>query len=611
MLIQALAAYADCDLAEQLADRAFEEKPVPYWIEIDGQGCLLGVVSKRGSDSRGERLLIAKSPENRNSGVKPLLAADAIQYVVGPAPDAWTDAGEEAKHVAHHEGFIKLIEHAARQTEDAALQACQFFYSQPKEVEKARAELIDLKASGGAIVALSVRPGMGSTSPGGPVIRRKNVRRFWIEYYDRLFTKRHQGAGEGVCLISGRRGPLAITHEKIKGAASLGGQPAGVSLMSFDKEAFESYGWSKNVNSPVHPERAMAYVLALNDLMRIGPHRQGWKKSTAIRTRVDLCGIGFLFWTREPIDEIFPDSEQVAELLDRIASGTLDKSKLDAINDNEFYLLAVSGNGGRLVVRDWFWDKLERVLDSLKEWYEQLRIADVFSGGELSRPPSIERLLGLLTPRGVKVHDNLNAERSMRFVRRALEGTALPSSILAAALKRLRAENGAQRLNPDRNALIRLCVNDRVKEFNKGDRLMGETLDDENEDVAYLCGRLLAVYEDLQYTAQGELNSNVTDRYFTMASTSPLLAFTRLADLARKHLGKLRRYEETKPAYHAIDNRISGLIDRIKGNFPRQLNLEQQGRFVIGYHHQKAEFAKARKEAVEKKKADVAPAVQQ
>ena len=70
-----------------------------------------------------------------------------------------------------------------------------------------------------------------------------------------------------MCLISGRIGPIAPTHELDQGRREPGGQPSGVALMSFDKAAFRSYGWDKNANSPVSPERARAYVLALNDLL--------------------------------------------------------------------------------------------------------------------------------------------------------------------------------------------------------------------------------------------------------------------------------------------------------------------------------------------------------
>jgi CRISPR-associated protein Csd1 len=61
--------------------------------------------------------------------------------------------------------------------------------------------------------------------------------------------------------------------------------------MSFDKEAFRSYGWEQNRNSPVSPDRALAYVLAFNDLLKQDKGR-----------RKDIAGIGFLYWLRNPAD---------------------------------------------------------------------------------------------------------------------------------------------------------------------------------------------------------------------------------------------------------------------------------------------------------------------
>src|SRR6202022_1062426 len=109
------------------------------------------------------------------------------------------------------------------------------------------------------------------------------------EHYRQAFQERVESGGIGECIVSGKFGPIAPTHEKIKGTSSLGGQPAGVSMMSFDKPAFRSYGWEQNANSPVSPERAMAYVLALNNLLRSDKgHRR------------DIAGVGFVYWTREP-----------------------------------------------------------------------------------------------------------------------------------------------------------------------------------------------------------------------------------------------------------------------------------------------------------------------
>ena len=107
-----------------------------------------------------------------------------------------------------------------------------------------------------------------------------------------------------------KTGAIAPTHEKIKGVSSLGGQASGVALMSFDKEAFRSYGWEQNQNSPVSPDRALAYVLALNDLLRSDKGK-----------RKDIAGVGFLFWLREPAAfDLFdvldpPDTDTVKAML--------------------------------------------------------------------------------------------------------------------------------------------------------------------------------------------------------------------------------------------------------------------------------------------------------
>ena len=119
---------------------------------------------------------------------------------------------------------------------------------------------------------------------------------------------------------------------------------------------------------------------------------------------------------------------------------------------------------------------------------------------------------------------------------------------------------------------------------------MEESLDMGQKHEAYLCGRLLAVYDSLQYTASGEVNQTVADRYFTLASTYPALAFPKLEDLGNKHLRKLRR--DNRGAMVRIAQEIDLLhmeIEEASGfKFPAALDLEGQGRFALGYHHQRA-----------------------
>ena len=100
----------------------------------------------------------------------------------------------------------------------------------------------------------------------------------------------------------------------------------------------------------------------------------------------------------------------------------------------------------------------------------------------------------------------------------------------------------------------------------------------------------MALYESLQYTASKDVNQTVADRYYTLASTYPAMAFPKLQDLGNKHLRKLRR--DNPGAMVRIGQEIDQLhldIEAAGGfKFPAALDLDGQGRFALGYHHQRA-----------------------
>ena len=611
MLVQSLVSYAKTYLEEQLGEIAFERKPVHFEIAVSPSGDFLG--ERKRVDESGKKfipMLVPRSPVNRNAGVHPMLACDAVQYVLGPAAGVWSDESKIKTHQGYFEGFVEFLSEAYSATEDEALSACVKFYERSDQVEKARAALIEAKAGGGTIIALSFQP-EGFDLGGGPVILRSTVKEFWKKVYKRKSADRHKGAGKGHCLITGEYGPIAITHEPIKGTVRLGGQASGVSLMSFDKPAFRSYNWSKNINSPVGISAANAYVLALNDLLIPGDHHPGWSKEMIIPTRKDYGSVAFLFWTRDPSDEALvgvlnsADPAEVRRLQDEaerlLASVKTGRAEvLNAVDGNMFHLLAVSGNGGRLVVRDFFTANLARVKASLSAWFDDLRVADVYKHGLPADPPKLPSILFQISNPGERKNDNYQALITTGLVRRALQGRRLGHSYLHKALGRLRVESD-KRLSPVRVGFIRLCVNDLTREESLK---MHEELDNGQMTPAYVCGRLLAVYENIQYAASGdEIGVNIADRYFSMASTFPALAFPKMEQLAHAHLKKLRR--DNRPAFIALQRRLGELMERIPGDgFPRQLSLEDQGRFVIGYHHQKAEDTRSVAEAKKKKKKD-------
>lgn len=126
-------------------------------------------------------------------------------------------------------------------------------------------------------------------------------------------------------------------------------------------------------------------------------------------------------------------------------------------------------------------------------------------------------------------------------------------------------------------------------------------LDLEYKNPAYLCGRLFAVLEDIQYKtykASGrELNRTISDTYFTSASTRPATVFPRLIDMAKVYMAK----PESSKYKLRDDERIGQIANELEHKYPNTLSLEEQGIFILGYYQQK-QYIKDQKSANKEEK---------
>lgn len=113
-------------------------------------------------------------------------------------------------------------------------------------------------------------------------------------------------------------------------------------------------------------------------------------------------------------------------------------------------------------------------------------------------------------------------------------------------------------------------------------------IDKEFDDPPYQLGRLFATLEAAQRQALGKVNATIRDRYFGAASATPAHVFPLLLRGAQNHLGKLRK--DGKGGW--LEREIEDITAHLPPDLPRTLRLEAQGRFAIGYYHQrKAQFA--------------------
>lgn len=107
-------------------------------------------------------------------------------------------------------------------------------------------------------------------------------------------------------------------------------------------------------------------------------------------------------------------------------------------------------------------------------------------------------------------------------------------------------------------------------------------LDLSNTHPAYRLGRLFAVLEKIQEEASPGLNATIRDRYYGAASSTPVAVFTTLLRLKNAHLKKLDR-----PGLAQWFEKLIGEILDSVNEFPSHLSLPDQGRFALGYYHQR------------------------
>lgn len=374
------------------------------------------------------------------------------------------------------------------------------------------------------------------------------------------------------CLLTGAAIEPVETHPKIKGLSSVGGLGTGDVLMAFDKEAFQSFGLSKSTNAATDEITAKSYAETLNKLIA----------EQSIRLVNGLAVYWFGHNLENSDDDMFAELENPKEPL--AGQATRPKQLLAAINngerpdllDNYYYVVTVSGQAGRVMVRDWQQGQLTELLQNISAWFDDLQIIDR-NGGKLTAPPKFLAIVGCL------VRDLKDAPAPLinELWRTALNKTKpMPYSAFTQAL----LESRKAVINEEAQNHARMGLIKAYHIRNKGDKHMSTNLNPEHPNPAYQCGRLLAVLADLQYAALGDVGAGVIQRYYTATSQTPALRIGQLMSNAKNHLSKVGG-----GLAFEFENRLSEIMSRMTV-IPKILDLEEQSLFALGYYQQLAEI---------------------
>ncbi len=424
------------------------------------------------------------------------------------------------------------------------------------------------------------------------IVEQTTWRDWWRSYWPGLFTKKTQTRSTAPtlmrCLLSGDQVEPAKTHPKIKGLGDVGGNIE-TTLIGFNLDASCSYGLKQSANAAISTEMAETYAAALNHLLSkqskrlVGAKVAYWYTHT-IASRddpLDLIINGIDYGAAEVIEnEDAPssgaDERSVAQDLRR--AGDLLNSIRDGghadLADCRYCALTLSGNAGRVVVRDWMEGAFEELAGNIDRWFGDFSILHR-RGAYLANAPKFLAVLGA-TVRDMK---EVSAPLEAALWRSAMTNAPIPFEAMSRVLARVRIDviqdhpSNHARMGLLKAYLIRKEISPMTAELNEFEN-----------DPAYLCGRIMAILASIQFKALGDVGAGVVQRYYAAASATPALVLGKLVRLAQTgHLPKI-----DGGLRHWFDQQLADVWVRLQQRPPATLTLEQQTLFAMGYYHQKA-----------------------
>jgi CRISPR-associated protein Csd1 len=228
------------------------------------------------------------------------------------------------------------------------------------------------------------------------------------------------------------------------------------------------------------------------------------------------------------------------------------------------------------------------------------RIVRHFTDLEIDRHPEakpflpIRQLLIAVAAQGDA--DSIPPNLGGDVLRAILEGLPYPETLFSGAVRRIRAEQSKKdprtgklvmNVTYARAAILKACLNRRIHQTgNPFEKEITVSLDKDNINPGYRLGRLFAVLERVQEEASPGLNATIRDRYYGAFSATPATVFATLMRMKNHHLAKL----DNRGRRVNLEKLIGEIVDGLTPTLPAHLPLADQGRFAIGYYHQRQDF---------------------
>lgn len=565
MILRAL--YDYYHRCKNVAPKGFEYKELGFLIVINRDGDFLRIEDCRIDKKNCNTYLVPKTVNRSGSksGLFPCMLWDNTRFVLGISKDGTSNP--EGQYL---DAFKQSVTNLSKKyPESERICAVQKFYDKHpgNDVSSALADDVLYKDILETTKNISFRiQGDLSIVAEDPVLRKE------------IAEVNNDNTDHKVCLVTGVKSEIARIHSKTPLPGS-----TFTSLVSFQKGyGFDSYGKEQAYNASVSVDAEFAYTTALNLLLRRDSHN---KFSIGTRT--------FLFWASSDSEAAKASEESLFAFFGRTDDDDDPNRRIEFVRktfmsiyngevasnkDDKFFILGLAPNSARIAVVYWAELPLREFAEIISRHFSDMEIVDTRK--EKKPYAGLHSILGAVTLGGKSSDASPNLPDAV--VKSIFQGFPYPVSLYQACIRRIRAE---QSISITRAAIIKAYLNRLNDNNNKKLEIM---LDKENQNHGYLCGRLFAVLDKIQEDANGI--HSIRERYMNSASATPATVFATIINLSTHHIEKLNTGSQV--FYEKLKQEI---ISKLPADgFPSHLDLQDQGRFFVGYYHQRQDFFTAK-----------------
>lgn len=545
-----------------LPKKGMEFKEIGFLLVLNGEGEFIRFEDRRIDNKHAQEFLVKKSV-GRTSAPKANYLYDNSAYVFG-----YSDKGDDSSNSKYFYEFkskVESIYDAFPKSSD--LKAINAFYQNDRE---------------------TIIKALQADSLWNEVVKNLNKKfstfSFLIEGDTKIVAEKqeylsisneNECTNGKRCLISGNKAHIVETTA----ATMIPGSQATAKLVSFQvKSGYDSYGKNKGNNAPISEEVEFAYTTALNYMLRSDSHNKFlignrtfvfWaSKNDEVGKQAEECIWDMFGFNDSNDDDPNHGIEQVRKVFKAIYSGSLQTTM-----DDKFYILGLAPNSARIAVTYWAEIPLKEFAKRINRHFDDMEIVD--NRKEQKPYMGLRSILSSITLGGKSSDVIPNLPEVV--VKSIFQGLPYPQPLFSACIRRVRAE---QNTTKTRVAIIKAYLN----RLNSKEQKINIMLDKENKNQGYLCGRLFAVLEKIQEEANGQ--HSIRERYMNSASATPAMVFPTILNLSSHHAEKLT---EGRNVY--FEKLKQEIVDKISADgFPTHLDLQDQGRFFVGYYHQRQDF---------------------